>query len=79
MTLSLEGGDGIVKDGGTNSHTFAKDGESSSSGQHPTWAFASFVHMALQLQKCWHIHPTSLSSLITLTNIRTSEQQMKRR
>jgi hypothetical protein len=26
-SVSLEGGDGIVNGGGTNSHTFARDGE----------------------------------------------------
>ena len=32
--------------GGTNPHVFAEDGETSYLGQHPSWVFISFVHMA---------------------------------
>ncbi|KAI0270370.1 hypothetical protein BGY98DRAFT_1179786 [Russula aff. rugulosa BPL654] len=38
-------GDGLGNAGGTDLPTFVKDGGTSSSGQHPTWASASFVHM----------------------------------
>jgi hypothetical protein len=46
--------------------------------RHPTWVFASSVHMARQSQTCWHIHLPFLSSSITLTEIGTSLQKMKR-
>ena len=36
VSVLQEGGDGNVNNGGINSHTFARDGESSYSGQHPT-------------------------------------------
>ena len=65
VTVSQEGRDGTANYGGTNSHTFAGDGEASYLGQHPTWVFASSVHMARQLQTCWHIHPLFHSSSIT--------------
>jgi hypothetical protein len=42
MKLALWGGrgDGQANTGGSNLHTFADDGETSSSDQHPFWAFA---------------------------------------
>lgn len=49
LSMSKVERDGIVNDGGTNSHTSAKDGETSYSGQHPTCDFASSVHLARQL------------------------------
>ena len=61
-SLLMVGRHGTVKDGGTNSHKFVKDGEMSYSGQHPIWIFASSVHMAHQLQICWDIHLPSHSS-----------------
>jgi hypothetical protein len=78
LTVWKVGGDGIANDGGTNSHKFAKDGETSFLAQHPTWVFPSSVHMARQLQTCWHIHLPFLSSWITMTPIWTSLQKMKR-
>jgi hypothetical protein len=36
LTESKVGGHGSVNDGGTNWHKFAKDGETSYSGPHPT-------------------------------------------
>ena len=65
VTVSQEGRDGTANYGGTNSHTFAGDGEASYLGPHPTWVFASSVHMARQLQTCWHIHLPFHSSSIT--------------
>ena len=42
MLIQRRGGrHGSVNVGGTNSHTFAKDGETSYFGQHPTWIFPS--------------------------------------
>jgi hypothetical protein len=41
LSVSLVGGHGTdMNDGGTNSHKFAKDGETSYLAQHPTWIFA---------------------------------------
>ena len=37
--------DGLGNAGGMDLRTFAKGGGTSSSGQHPTWASALFVHM----------------------------------
>jgi hypothetical protein len=64
MTLA-ESWEQRIGDGGTNSHTFAEDGETSPLVLHPTCDFASSVHMERQLQTCWHIHPPFHSSLIT--------------
>jgi hypothetical protein len=69
FTVLKAGGHGTVNDGGTNSHKFAKDGETSYLGQHTTWIFASSVHMAHQLQTCWHIHLTFHSSWIIFATI----------
>ena len=57
--------DGLGNGGGIDSPRFAKDGGLSSLGQHPTWASASFVHMARLLQICWHTHHPSHSSSTT--------------
>jgi hypothetical protein len=65
VTVSWEGGDGVANDGGLNLLKFAKDGETSFLGRHPTWIFASSVHMTRQLLTCWHIHLPFLSSSIT--------------
>jgi hypothetical protein len=63
LTVSTVGGHGTVNDGGTNLHKFAEDGETSYGSHHPTWVFASSVHMAHQLQTCWHIRLPFLSLL----------------
>jgi hypothetical protein len=42
--------DGSVDAGGIGLRTFAEDGETSYLAQHPTWVFASSVHMAHPLQ-----------------------------
>jgi hypothetical protein len=78
LTLSEVGGYGTVNDGGTNSHTFAKDGDASYLGRHATWIFALSVHMAHQLQTCWRIHRPFLLSSITFAQIGISLQKMKR-
>jgi hypothetical protein len=52
FNIDLEGKDGNENDGGINSHTFAKDGETSYSRQPPTWIFASSLHIERQLQIC---------------------------
>jgi hypothetical protein len=44
------GGDGIANGGGTNSHTFVKDGETSYLAQHLTYVFASSARVARQFQ-----------------------------
>ena len=55
--------DGLGNAGGIDSPMFAKDGGTSSLGQHPTLASASFVHMARLWQTCWHtLHPFHSSS-----------------
>jgi hypothetical protein len=53
ITFSPEGRDGTVKNGGTSSGTFAKDGGISYLGLHPTSVFALSVQVAHQV--CWHI------------------------
>ena len=78
VTVSQEGRYGIANYGGTNSHTFANDGETSYLGRHPTWVFASFVQRARQLQTCWNIPLPFHSSSTTLTIIGTSLWKMKR-
>jgi hypothetical protein len=60
-------GDGTADGGGINLPMFAKDGETSYLGQHPTWVFPLSVHMARPLQTCWHIHLPFHSSSITLS------------
>ena len=77
-TKSLVGGHGTAKDGGTNLHKFAEDGETSYLIHHPTWVFASSVHMAHQLQTCWRIHLPFLSSSTIFAQIGISLQWMKR-
>ena len=62
-----QGGNGSANAGGTSSRTFAEDGDTWYSDQHPTWDFASFAHMARRWQTCWHIHHLFHSSSITLT------------
>ena len=57
--------DGTANYGGTTLHTFAKDGETFYLDQHPTWIFASSVHMARRSQTCWPIHLPFLSLSIT--------------
>src|SRR6266852_1235471 len=70
--------DGSASAGGINWRTFAKDGEISYSGHHPTWVFASFVQMALPLRTCWLIHlPFHLLSN-TIMKIPTWQQKTKR-
>ena len=78
VTLSQEGRDGNANYGGTHSHTFASDGETSYLGRHPTWVFASFVQGARQLQTCWRIHLPFHSSSISPTKLGTSLQKTKR-
>ena len=78
LTESAVGGDGTVNDGGTNSHKFAKDGETSYSSPRPTWIFASSVHMAHQLQTCWHIRLPFHLSWIIFAPIGISLQKMTR-
>ena len=46
VSVSLVEGDGTTSIGGTNPHMFAEDGETSYLGQHPSWVFTSFVHLA---------------------------------
>jgi hypothetical protein len=48
MTTSVSRGEenGLGNAGGIDSPTFVKDGGTSYSGQHPTWASALCVHMA---------------------------------
>ena len=48
MSISVLRGEctGLGNGGGIESPTFAKDGGTSSLGQHPTWASALCVHMA---------------------------------
>ena len=77
-TKSLVGRNGTVNDGGTNSHKFAKDGETSYLGPRPTWIFASSVHMAHQLQTCWHIRLPFHLSWIIFSPIGVSLQKMAR-
>ena len=55
MIIFQAGGDGI-RDGGTKSHMFAEDGDTSCLVRHPTWVFALSVHLARQLRTCWHTH-----------------------
>ena len=77
--VSSEGsGNGPTNDGGTTSHKFAKDGEPLYLDRHPTCVFASSVHMARQLQTCWHIHLPFLLSSTTLMEIAISVGKMKR-
>jgi hypothetical protein len=52
QSVPQKGKDGTGNDGGTNSHTFAKDGGTSSSNRHPTSIFASSVRLARPLQTC---------------------------
>ena len=54
MSIPVSEGDrnGLAKDGGIGSPVFAKDGGTSSLGQHPTWASALFVHMTRLWQTC---------------------------
>ncbi|KAF8472943.1 hypothetical protein DFH94DRAFT_764761 [Russula ochroleuca] len=78
VTVSWGGGDGDVNDGGSNLPKFARDGETSFLSHHPTWIFASSVHMACPLQTCWQIHLPFLSSSITQAQIGTSLPKMKR-
>ncbi len=65
MTKSVSKGsvNGPSKSGGTNSHTFVKDGGISYLGQLPTWVFTLSVHLARPSQTCWSIphvyHSTS--------------------
>ena len=48
ISETVRGGEdnGLENAGGMDLPTFAKDGGTSSLGQHPTWASALFVHMA---------------------------------
>ena len=78
LPVSLGGrGTGTVVAGGISWRKFAKDGEMSYLGQHPTWAFPLPVHMACQLRICWRIHLHFHSSSIILAVI-ASPQKMKR-
>jgi hypothetical protein len=55
--VTLAGGSGGPANAGEMSfRMFAKDGEDSYLGQHPTWVFPLSVHLARALQICWHIH-----------------------
>src|SRR5229473_3043384 len=80
MTKSVSKGrvNGPAKSGGTNSHTFAKDGGISYLGQHPTWVFTLSVHLARPSQTYWNIHHPFRSLLITMSKMTTSLQKMKR-
>src|SRR6266403_3141554 len=77
-SVPYEGRGGTGNNGGTNSHTFANDGGTSSLGHHPTSVFASSVHSARLLQTCLHIHLLFHSSLITLADTTTLPQKMKK-
>ena len=68
------GGDASADVGGTNSHMFAKDGDTLYLGRHPTWVFPSSVQKVRPLQTCWQIRLPSHS----ISNIVTSLQKMKR-
>src|SRR5258708_3803595 len=80
MTMSVSNGtgNGPARSGGTNSHTFAKDGGILYLGQHPTWVFTLSVHSARPSQTCWNIPHPFRSLLITLRNMTTFLQKMKR-
>ena len=53
LAVSLKGTwDGNMDAGGTYSHMFAKDGETSYLVRHPTYVFRSSVQMAPPLQTC---------------------------
>ena len=67
MNVLQEGGDGIANDGGTNSLTFANDGEMLYFARHPTWSFPLSVHGAYRSQTYWRIHRLFLSSSSTRT------------
>src|SRR5258708_4605729 len=67
--------DGTTCIGGTSLRMFANDGETSYLVQHPTWVFASSVHLARPLQTCW---PTHLSFHLLFSTILTSVQKTKR-
>ncbi len=69
VSHSLGEGDGAASIGGTNPHMFAEDGETSYPGQHPSWNFALFVHLARLSQTSWRIHQPFHSSSITLMDI----------
>src|SRR5205807_1479465 len=57
MLIASSGGkNGTANFGGTSLRTFAEDGDTSSSGLHPTSIFPSFVHLETQYQICWRIH-----------------------
>ena len=71
-------GNGSAKTGGTNLHMFVKGGESLYLDQRSTCVFPLSVQKAHPFWTCWHIRPPFHSSLITLTNIMTSPQRIKR-
>src|SRR5713226_5345108 len=79
MTKSVSKGsvNGPSKSGGTNSHTFVKDGGISYLGQLPTWVFTLSVHLARPSQTCWSI-PHPFRSLLITRKMTTSLQKMKR-
>src|SRR5713226_7768744 len=78
LTVSGRGSIHGTRDGGgINSHTFAKDGESSYLDRHPTCVFHLSVQMARPLQTCWHTHLPS-RSLSSISVMATSLQKMKR-
>ena len=74
------GGDGPMHAGGITLRMFAKDGEMSYSGQHPTSVFPLSVHTARPLQICSHIHlPFHLPSITEFTVMETTtSQEMKK-
>ena len=71
-------GNGSAKTGGTNLHMFVKGGESLYLDQRSTCVFPLSVQKAHPFWTCWHIRPPFHLSLITLTNITTSPQRIKR-
>jgi preprotein translocase subunit SecG len=67
-----------VNVGGTNSYTFARDGENSYLDRHLTWVFPLFAQKASPLQTYPHIHLPFHSSSITSRNMAASPQKMKK-
>jgi hypothetical protein len=76
--LALFSGNGTANAGGTSWPKFVGDGDASYLGQPLTLVFVSFVALALQWQKCWHIRLPFPSLLVTIAQIIRSPQKMKK-
>jgi hypothetical protein len=78
--ITREAGDGAEDAGGINPRMFARDGETSYSGRHPTSIFPLSVQKERPLQTCWRIHhPFRLSSItLNIAAIATSLRKMNR-